>query len=112
MTSEKFIAFMEKLLEKTKNKEIIWYRLKIHHSLGLQDKCFYCHANNMEITLITPAKNSESISLHITYDSEIPGAELQPRNQNEEVVLLRLFNYVYSLFPNLESSIDKFLNDF
>lgn len=111
MTSEKFIAFVEKLLDKTKNKEITWYRLKIHNSIGAQDKCFFCNVNAMEIALITPPIDLESHFLRILYDLDVPYAKLQPRNQNEETVLLRLFNYVYSLFPNLEASIDSFLND-
>ena len=111
MTSEKFIAFTEKLLDKTKHRENVCKRLKIHFSLGAPDKCFRCSANNMEISLITAAKNTEYHYLRISYDSEVPDTELRPRNQNEEIVLLRLFNYVYSLFPNLESSIDSFLND-
>lgn len=112
MTSEKFIAFTKKLLDKTKSKEIVWKRLPIHFNMGAEDKCFRCSAKNMDVSLITSAKDPELHYLRVSYDSKVPNVELRPRNQDEEVVLLRLFNYVYNLFPNLESSVDEFLNDF
>jgi len=112
MNSEKFIAFVEKLLDCTKAGEIKWDRLKIHHEQGIQDKCFCCNVGNMEVSIITPKQDSDSHFLRISYDSKLSSADLRPVTQEEQVILLRLFNYVYTLFPDLETSIDKFLNDF
>ena len=112
MTSEKFIAFMEKLLDCTKTEEIQWDRMRINQNLGDQSKCFSCSTGNMEIYLITPTHDPEAKFIRISYDPKIPFSDLKPKNEDEKVILLRLFNYVYSLFPNLETAIDKFLNDF
>ncbi len=112
MNSKKIIAFMEKLLERTKSGEIKWDRMDIHHQVGVQSKCFYCSVGDMNIYLITLRGDSEEQFLRVSYDSKLPSSELKPANEDERVMLLRLFNYVYSLFPNLETSIDKFLNDF
>lgn len=112
MTSEKFIAFMEKLLDCTKTGEIQWYRMNVHDQYGVKSKCFSCSTGNMEICLITPKEDPENQFLRVSYDPKIPFSDLKPKNENEKVIMLRLFNYVYSLFPNLETAIDKFLNDF
>lgn len=112
MTSEKFVAFMEKLLDCTKTGSIKWERLDIHSQLGIQNKCFFCDTKNMNIQLITPRSDPEIHFLRISYDQKIPFSDLKPGNEAEEVMMIRLFNYVYSLFPNLETAIDTFLNDF
>ena len=114
MNSEKRIAFMEKLLVATKEKKISWSRVDMHLKIGVRGKCFSCHIpgiKNMEIMLMTE-NDSEYPYLVIYYDEEMPGSELRAENPEERSTLLRLFNYIYNLFPTLESSIDWFLENF
>lgn len=111
MTSEKIIAFLEKLLTKTKENRIEWSRSKVG-SAYISDRCFHCFADKMHIGLVTSKMDPESPYLLIEYDSDMPTAKLEAHTSEEKVMMLRLFNYVYSLFPTLESSIDKFLNEF
>lgn len=113
MTAAKMIAFIEKLLEKTKKGEIKWSRFSISQSRDAWaslTKSFSCATGSMYIVLLCD-EELENMQLRITYDRNLPNTELDIEEQPEEVqqVAKRLANYVYSLFPNLEKSIDQFL---
>lgn len=112
MTTEKFIAFMEKLLEKTKSGKIDWRR----YIPGGAEKwvsptrSFVCTAGTMEVFMLC-SEDLEVIHLYIKYDSTFPMAGFSVEGPEAKQVALRLVNYVYSIFPNLEESIDKFLRE-
>lgn len=113
MTAAKMIAFIEKLLDKTKKGKIKWSRFSISMSRDTwasNSKSFSCSAGGMYIVLLCD-EELENMLLRITYDDSLPNTELDIEEQPEEVrqVVKRLANYVYNLFPNLEKSIDEFL---
>lgn len=115
MTSAKMSAFIEKLLEKTKEGQIKWSRFpsRKNNDLWASDtKSFTCMAGNMDIVLLSD-EELENIVLQIRYDRNLPAVEIDMEEQPEEVrrVAIRLVNYVYNLFPNLEKSIDQFLEE-
>lgn len=115
MTSAKMLAFIEKLLDKTKKGEIKWNRFSIKQSRDAWasvSKSFSCAAGGMYIVMLCD-EELEYMQLRITYDRSLPNTELDMEEQPEEVrqVVKRLANYVYSLFPNLEKSIDQFLDE-
>ena len=114
MTSQKFIAFMEKLLTKTKSGEIVWTRLHtIPDGIGWAStkKSFSCVAGTMNVVLYV-SEGLDFITFCIEYDPSMPYASLDAISSEERQVALRLVNYIYDLFPNLEKSIDQFLADF
>lgn len=112
MTSEKFISFMLKLLSKTKDGAIKWSRIPHDRVLdwASQLKCFSCVAGSMQIRLFSD-EESDNIQFQIRYDDDLPFAVLEPESDDEWQIALRLVNYVYNQFPNLEKSIDAFLMD-
>lgn len=112
MTTEKFIAFMEKLLEKTKDGSLKWKRHapSSFERWASETKSFSCKAGTMQVDLLCD-EDFDSIRLNVCYDSSLPYVSLQPDSDETQQIALRLANYVYYQFPNLENSIDRFLND-
>ena len=113
MTTEKFIAFMEKLLEKTKDGSLKWKRYPCPNpseAWANSTKSFSCKAGTMLVRMLC-SENFEIIQFIISYDESLPDASLDPDSAETNRVALRLANYVYDQFPNLENSIDRFLND-
>lgn len=113
MNPEKFVAFLEKLLEKTKQGRIKWKRYDPDpewEAWASEEMSFSCIAGKMEITMLS-GEDTDNIEFGITYDSSLPEVSLEASTDEEHQVALRLLNYVYNQFPNLEKSIDEFLNE-
>lgn len=111
MTSGKFISFMSKLLSKTKDGTIKWSRFTPSKASDWsQLKSFSCVAGSMKIRLLSD-EESDNIQFQIKYDDDLPFVILEPASDNEWQIALRLVNFVYDQFPNLEKSIDEFLMD-
>ena len=111
MTPEKFIAFVNKLLQKTKNGTLEWSRctsIPNYFQWASQLKSFSCIAGSMKISLFAD-KELDAIRFVIKYDNNLPATTLEPVSEDERQISLRLINYVYDQFPNLEKSIDEFL---
>lgn len=111
MTSQKFIAFIEKLLTKTKTGEIRWNRLSRTPAWASSNKSFSCNAGDMDIKLCSD-EDCDSITFYIAYDSDMPTSSIDVETDEERQVAIRLINYIYDLFPNLEKAIDRFLDNF
>ena len=114
MTAEKFIAFIGKLLEKTKSGEIKWIRCSLNpydEIWASSTKSFSCVAGTMKVDMLSD-EDSDSMRFYIEYDRRLPVTTWIPESDEERQISLRLVNYVYNLFPNLEKSIDDFLNNF
>lgn len=114
MTEEKFIAFLDKLLRKTKFGEIVWKRHSPHpayYSWGSNLKSFQCKAGTMSVRMIAD-DDYERICFDISYDMDLPSVSIEPSSDEAKQIALRLATYVYDQFPNLEKSIDQFLRDF
>lgn len=109
MTSQKFIAFMEKLLTMTKTGEIVWSRCQNCPDWASAKKSFSCIAGTMNVDLYTN-DDLDIIAFCIEYDPSMPCASLDANSNEERQIALRLVNYIYDLFPNLEKSIDQFLD--
>lgn len=113
MTSEKFIAFMEKLLEKTKAGDIKWERYLTRNpseAWACTTKSFSCIAGTMKVNMLSD-EDADVIEFSIKYDDTLPISIWEIEGGRERQVALRLVNYVYNQFPNLEKSIDQFLSD-
>lgn len=113
MNSEKFVALLEKLLEKTKQEKIKWKRYDPDpewEPWASEERSFSCNTGKMEITMLS-GEGTDNIEFDITYDSSLPRASLEVSTDAEHQVALRLLNYVYNQFPNLEKSIDEFLSE-
>ena len=111
MTSQKFVAFMEKLLERTKAGQIKWERYSEFSTWASSQKSFSCVIGTMSVTILS-SEDLEMIEFVIKYDSSMPATSLDVEADEEQRIAKRLVNYLYDLFPNLEKSIDKFLTEF
>lgn len=113
MTSEKFVAFTKKLLEKTKTGNIKWSRCPTgcRESWASPLRSFSCAAGSMQVDMLS-SEEFDDVQFNIQYDESLPSASWKPDSEEEKQVALRLMNYVYNQFPNLEKSIDEFLKDF
>lgn len=111
MTSQKFVAFMEKLLEVTKAGQIKWERYSGRTSWASSKKSFSCDVGTMGVTILS-SEDLEEIEFIINYDPSMPATSLDVEADEEQRIAKRLVNYLYDLFPNLEKSIDKFLTEF
>lgn len=112
MTTEKFAAFMEKLLEKTKRGEIKWKRYSptSFERWASETKSFSCVAGAMCVDMLS-SEDFDSIYFNISYDKNVPTVSLTPDSDETSQIALRLATYVYNQFPNLEKCVDQFLND-
>lgn len=113
MDSKKLIALLEKLLEKTKQREIRWKRYKPDQefeSWASDEKSFSCIAGTMTINLVSN-DTFDKMQVDIIYDKALPIAAFNIQSDEARQITLRLLNYVYDLFPNLEKCIDEFLNE-
>lgn len=111
MTNEKFMAFIEKLLAKTKDKSIMWRRYipePDYEYWASPTKSFLCYVGSMEVRMLSN-EDSDKIEFDIIYDRNVPMVILTPDTDETMEVALRLINYVYDQFPNFEKSIDQFL---
>lgn len=111
MNHPKFVALMEKLLDKTKKGQIKWYRISpivFDAKWASKTKSFSCLAGTMEITILSNDE-VDSILFNIKYDKNIDIVSLTPETDEEHQIAVRLINYVYNLFPNLDKAIDQFL---
>ncbi len=111
MTSQKFVAFMEKLLERTKAGQIKWERYSEFSTWASSQKSFSCVIGSMRVSILSN-EDLEIIKVVIIYDSSMPATSLDVKADEEQRIAKRLVNYLYDLFPNLEKSIDKFLTEF
>lgn len=113
MTTEKFVALLEKLLQKTKDGKIKWKRYTVDpefESWASDKKSFSCTAGTMKIDMLSD-DDSDNICFFISYDPNLPEVSYSPQTDEELRISLRLVNYVYNQFPNLEKAIDAFLNE-
>lgn len=111
MTPRNFIAFMEKLIEKTKSGKVQWIRVERVPAWASSHKSFFCKTGTMEITIYA-SEDVDVITFVIRYDPSMPSASIAVESDEERRVALRLVNFIYDSLPNLETAIDRFLNDF
>lgn len=112
MDKNKQIAFLEKVIYKTKENELKWYRLKEYESSWLN-----WNADGMN-SFATPISPSSEVYLLQKGDLDMviyPGNGLSTQSFNQEiedidVLVHRLYNIVYAKFPNIDSVLDDFIN--
>lgn len=115
MTLEKGIAFLDKLISDTKSEKISWERIPKRMLSSNYDpvRSFTATTQQLKIFLYCETEDllANAINIFIEYNESLPHVELDFYEEDDFAQrLIRLFNLVYNIFPNVEKAIDDFLN--
>lgn len=112
MDKEKSIKFIEKVIEKTKLEKIKWFRLQDFDSEwdGWAASGIDSFASKIGFeTEIYLLNKSSNISLAIWPGSGL-STQFFPDDDNIQSAVIRLYNIVYTKFPNVDKIMDDFIN--
>ena len=114
MTQEKFRAFINAAIQKTKSGGLSWERVNLLHFKQSAwpdydlSRSFVCHYANGRM-LLAYEVNSDTPCCFISPDKSLPFQELI-LHDDSCALLLRLYNLVYDAFPSVESFMDAMIN--
>lgn len=117
MNQEKIEKFFQVAIDKTKSGVLVWHRIYgssereyvVNHfmmPLDLQ-RSFVSLYGKGKIFLLSRAF-TDDIVCYVLPDKDLSCQEF---GEDNDPLLLRLYNIVYSLFPSMESFIDSFISD-
>ncbi len=119
MTKENYLLFLEKLIEATKSRKILWERdfnkqLTILESITspikpVLSKSFISKPTPSLLRVRLTYFSDDHIELHISYDPTLSEVCYFGDDCDVAVLIMRLHNLVYSLFPNAEKAIIDFI---
>lgn len=111
MTHEKYVAFLEAAIRKTKSGAISWERANRRFGLNSGweefdlDRSFMC-AYSVGQMVLAYEPSSGTPHCYISPDKTLPFQKIN----DDSALLLRLYNLVYSLFPSVDSFMDAMIN--
>ena len=117
MNQEKIYKFYQAAIEKTKSGALTWKRARNTSELSRnsyfrnvadEERSFVSEYGTGKIFLLAEALTGD-ISCHLLPDVDLSYQQLGDEN---EPLLLRFYNVVYSQFPSVDSFIDNFISDF
>lgn len=116
INKQTIINLLNALIDKTKSQQYTWKRgipyISTNYSL-VNELSYSCTpAPNSNICLCKTS--SGLIVLFISYDENVPFIKISPttdKDNNIDILVSRLYQIVYNSMPNLESFLDKIIND-
>lgn len=118
-TAKKFIT---KIIDRTKSKKLQWHRLAdnrpgVSYPFDVADINFYdsyCFDLDNSSNVYLVKDEDEDIYLYLSPGNSLPTQNIFASYDCDDEVLaalgLRLYNLVYSLFPNIDSVMEDFIN--
>lgn len=111
MTHEKYEAFLEAVIRKTKSGAISWERVSPRQFKNLDseqidlNRGFLCSYSGGRIRLLFTSSSDKPYCC-ISPDKNLPYQKIN----DDSALLLRLYNLVYDLFPSVDSFMDIMIN--
>lgn len=117
MNRGKIEKFFQVAIDKTKSGDLLWKRLSdtderhaVHYLRPFPDgKRSFLSEHGTGRILLLARKDTNSISCYLLPDKDLSYQQL---GNDNEPLLWRLYNVVYSQFLSVDSFIDGFISDF
>lgn len=116
MNQEKIKKFFQVATDKTKSGTLTWKRaqedtefMQVTYikKFADEERSFLSEYGNGRIVLLAE-KYTDSIRCYLLPDADL---SYQQIGEDNDPLLLRLYNVVYAKFPSVESFIDSFISD-
>lgn len=117
MTHEKINKFLQVAIDKTKSGALIWARAQDSRELDHFSRNRYVPIDyqrsflskyGIGTILLLVNENTNDLSCFLRPDDDL---SFQQICNDDNPMLLRLYNVVYAQFPSVESFIDNFISD-
>lgn len=113
MTQEKIDKFFRVAISKTKYGILHWTRVsgtnELKDVVRMDRERSFISAYGTGKILLFAERQTNDISCYL---SPTTGLKYQQFGDDNDPMLLRLYNVVYSLFPSVDAFIDSFISDF